>query len=152
MKQIRKNGEESYTYHANCNTCRMLRAAVSQSINQQLKKSQASKDGASCLDFLPYTIDELRQHIEKQFFEPGNEWMTWDNWGHYNVDEWNDNDQTTWVWHIDHIIPHATFKYTSMADPAFAECWALRNLRPYSAKLNVRDNDRGLRKDSYIDT
>jgi transposase len=130
-----------YTRHSNCDDCRMLRMTVSQSIRSQLKKSEASKEGASCLDHLPYSIAELRQHLEK-LFEP---WMTWANWGHYNKADWNDDDQSTWVWHIDHIIPHASFKYTSMEDPSFQECWALYNLRPYSAKANVRDNDRGLR-------
>lgn len=141
IKQIRKDGSVLYTRHAHCDRCRLLRATISQSINAQLKKSLANKDGASCLDHLPFSIIELKQHLEG-LFEP---WMTWENWGHYNKDDWSDEDQSTWIWHIDHIKPHAAFKYTSMEDQLFKECWALSNLRPYSAKDNVRDNDRGLR-------
>lgn len=87
---------------------------------------------------LPYTIQELKLHLEKQF-EP---WMNWYNYGTYRVDIWDDNDTTTWTWQIDHIIPHSKFHYTSMEDVEFKECWALSNLRPYSAKQNVIDGDR----------
>jgi hypothetical protein len=57
--------------------------------------------------------------------------------GKYNIKIWDDNDKSTWKWQIDHIIPHSTFKYASMEDEEFKKCWALSNLRPYSAKLNV---------------
>jgi len=142
VNQTFRNDECSYTRRAVCRACWLLRKSISQAIKVQLEKSLSSKDGASCLAFLPYTILELRQHLES-LFEP---WMTWKNWGHYKMEDWDDNDPGTWVWHIDHIIPHANFKYTSMNDDLFKECWALSNLRPYSAKQNVRDNDRGLRK------
>ena len=45
---------------------------------------------------------------------------------------WNDNDQSTWTWNIDHIIPQSTLPYTSMDDEIFKKCWALENLRPLS--------------------
>lgn len=88
--------------------------------------------------FLPYTILELKEHLEKQF-EP---WMTWNNYGVYRVDIWNDNDQSTWTWQIDHIISHSKFNYISKKDKSFQECWSLSNLRPYSAKQNVIDGER----------
>lgn len=131
--------------HFHCTPCFKLRKTVSESINKQLKKSLVSKDHKSCLDFLPYTILELKQHIETIFREPGNEWMTWDNWGVYRSDLWNDDDPATWTWQIDHIVPHASFRYTSMDEPTFRDCWALSNLRPYSSKQNILDNDRNIR-------
>jgi hypothetical protein len=111
-----------------------LRKLVSGSILQSLLSNQSYKIG-SILQYLPYTIQELKEHLEKQF----ELWMTWDNISTYKKDTWDDTDQTTWTWQIDHIIPHSTFNYTSMEDQAFKECWALSNLRPYSAKQNWLD-------------
>lgn len=94
-----------------------------------------NKNYQSITKYLPYNIEELKGHIEKQF-EP---WMTWENWGKYDPITWNDKDQTTWKWQIDHIVPHSTFKYSSMQDDSFQQCWALSNLRPLSAKQNLLD-------------
>jgi len=57
---------------------------------------------------------------------------------------WNDNDSSTWNRQIDHIIPHSKFKYSSMSDKEFQECWALSNLRPYSAKQNIIKGNRAI--------
>jgi len=62
--------------------------------------------------------------------------------GKYNSKAWNNNDPTTWVWNIDHIVPHSIFKYISMDSIEFQKCWALSNLRPYSAKQNILDGNR----------
>jgi hypothetical protein len=112
-----------------------IRQALSANIGYYLASNGTPKDGKSILNHLPYTMDELREHLEKQF-EP---WMSWDNYGRYDAKTWDDNDQTTWVWQIDHIIPHNSFKYSSMEDKEFRKCWTLNNLRPYSAKQNVKD-------------
>ena len=58
-------------------------------------------------------------HLERQFL-PG---MTWGNRGE---------------WHIDHIVPLASFTFTSPDDPEFRAAWALTNLRPLWAKDNIR--------------
>lgn len=71
--------------------------------------------------------------------------MNWYNYGIYNKNIWDDNDKTTWRWQLDHIIPHSLFKYTSMEDNAFKQCWALTNLRPYSAKNNILDGAKRVR-------
>jgi hypothetical protein len=115
-----------------------MRSIISASIRSHLKLNGYSKQRKSTLKFLPYTIQELKEHLEK-LFEP---WMTWDNRGLYKVNEWNDTDQSTWKWQLDHIVPHSTFKYTSMEDQSFKECWALYNLRPYSAKQNLLDSNK----------
>lgn len=112
-----------------------LRARLSTAIYLVLKDN---KRGDSILKHLPYTMAELKIHLESQF-EP---WMTWENWGPYRLDIWHDQDSATWTWQIDHIIPHSKFEYQSMEDQKFRECWALENLRPYSAKQNVIDGDR----------
>jgi len=84
---------------------------------------------------LPYTIEDLKIHLEL-LFEP---WMTWGNWGIYSAQSWKNDDQSTWTWQIDHIMPHSIFKYLSITDKSFQRCWALENLRPLSAKQNWID-------------
>jgi hypothetical protein len=110
-----------------------LRCNVSKNVLRALKNNGSDKDGKSIIDYLPYSIKELRKHIESQF----EYWMTWANHGSYFINKWDDNDTSTWTWHIDHIIPHSKFKYTSMSDESFKKCWALENLRPLSAKQNL---------------
>ncbi len=112
-----------------------LRKNISRNINAYLKKNNSSKKGNSILKFLPYTIKELKEYLEKQF-EP---WMTWENQGRYNSKTWNDNDPTTWTWQLDHIIPQSDLLYINMEDYNFKKCWALENLRPLSAKINLLD-------------
>ena len=115
-----------------------LRMMVSGSIGKAMKKNNSKKNG-SCLAYLPYSIAELRTYIEN-LFEP---WMTWKNHGEYRIKTWDDNDQSTWKWQLDHIIPHSDLPYTSMTDENFQKAWSLSNLRPYSAKLN---HDEGVKR------
>jgi mannose/fructose/N-acetylgalactosamine-specific phosphotransferase system component IIB len=124
-----------------------LRINISGAIYQSLKRKFFSKNGLSCLKILPYNIEELKNHLESQF----ESWMNWNNSGRYLISKWDDNDQSTWTWQIDHIIPHSTFKYTSMEDQSFQECWALGNLRPYSAKQNVIDGTSRIRHQIPLD-
>lgn len=70
-------------------------------------------------DYIDYTADELREHLENQFTDG----MSWDNYGRYG-------------WHIDHIRPIASFDMTD--SDQIKECWALSNLRPLWAKDNLR--------------
>lgn len=106
-----------------------LRKIISRSVQKAI-----SKDG-SITKHLPYSFQELKAHLEKQF----ELWMTWSNHGPYNPNTWNDKDQSTWTWQIDHIIPQSKLLYTSMKDDNFTKCWAFDNLRPLSAKQNVID-------------
>lgn len=76
----------------------------------------SGKAGRSWLQLVPYTVEELTQHLERQFL-PG---MSWGN---------------RRKWHIDHVIPCAAF---DQADPdQFTACWALTNLRPMWARDNI---------------
>ena len=105
--------------------CR-LRNSVSNSIRVMLKRNGSYKREKSIRNYLPYTIEELKLHIEN-LWEP---WMCWGNYGGKSSDP-----QKTW--HIDHIIPHHIFKYKSMDDSLFVECWNLKNLRPLEKKANM---------------
>lgn len=106
-----------------------LRCSVSKTIRSSLKNK---KNGESCIKYLSYTIQELKQHLEKQF----ESWMTWKNWGVYKK-TWDDQDSSTWKWQIDHIIPQSCLLYSNMNEDNFKKCWALENLRPLSAKDNL---------------
>src|ERR1700722_302773 len=119
-----------------------LKEIVSSTIRSALRKAGSTKNGNSILDVLPYTIEQLKIYLESQF----ESWMSWENWGVYDATTWKDDDTTTWTWQIDHIIPQANLPYESMSDENFQKCWALINLRPYSAKSNVLDGVKKSRK------
>jgi hypothetical protein len=112
-----------------------LKCVISNSVYKYLAEYNLSKNNLSILDHLPFELGNLKIHIES-LFEP---WMTWESWGMFDPKTWDDNDQSTWTWQLDHIVPHSTFKYASMEDDEFKRCWSLDNLRPYSAKQNCID-------------
>jgi hypothetical protein len=112
-----------------------LKSNVSRTIRRILKNNGSTKNGKSIVKYLGYTLKALNIHLEKQF----ESWMTQDNYGYYRPKTWNDNDQTTWTWQIDHIIPQSDLPYYSMEDDNFKKCWALENLRPLSSKQNFLD-------------
>ena len=74
-------------------------------------------------DKLGYDAETLCQHLESQFDAK----MNWSNHGRGN-DKYH--------WQIDHIKPRVDFKYTSLDDPLFYDCWNLENMRPLDAKTN----------------
>lgn len=98
-----------------------LNHTMSRSIWQALKRN---KNG-SWKDTVNYTLEELIQHLEKQFRDG----MNWNNYGYRG-------------WHIDHIIPKSAFHYNSSKDNSFKLCWSLENLQPLWAKENLSKNNR----------
>jgi len=131
-----RNKHSKYRY--NNDLVFKLRILVSAAVGKFLKNVGSSKDGKSISKYLPYTIQELKTHLEQQF-EP---WMSWDNQGKYDPKIWDDNNQATWMWNIDHIIPQSKLTYTSLNEYNFQKTWALSNLRPLSAKQNIIDGNR----------
>jgi len=105
---------------------------VSRRIKHALTNRNATKISRT-LSFLPYSIEELKLHLESQF----ESWMNWDNWGVYNPSKWDENDPSTWTWQLDHIKPMATHAYSCQSDPGFIEAWRLNNLRPLRSKENI---------------
>jgi len=76
----------------------------------------------NCRQLVGCSIDELRQHLERQF-QPG---MTWENRGLYG-------------WHIDHIRPCSSF---DLSDPEQrAACFHYTNLQPLWAAENLAKSD-----------
>ena len=109
-QRLRDRYNSDSVYRVKCN--------VSSSIYQALKANGWTK-GGSTFDYLPYSPEELMEHLEKQF----DEHMTRDNYGTY--------------WHIDHIKPHVMSNYDSLDHPDFQKCWALENLQPLEASENM---------------
>ena len=68
------------------------------------------------INLLGCTIQEARNHIEKQFIDG----MSWENYG---------------KWHIDHIKPCASFDLTKENDQR--KCFHYTNLQPLWAKDNL---------------
>jgi len=130
-----RNYQNSYYANKIKNVAYRLRRNISRLVAHMLHSKDTNKNGFSVLQFLSFSIKELKEHLERQF-EP---WMSWANYGSYDHDTWDDNDSTTWTWQLDHIIPQSILPYTSMTDENFQKCWALSNLRPLSAKQNLLD-------------
>jgi hypothetical protein len=91
---------------------------------QLLKERNINKTNKTFV-LLGYTIEELMNHLEKQFTEG----MTWDNYGE---------------WHVDHKKPMTLFEFTSTDDEGFKECWKLENLQPLWGKDNLSKGPRYL--------
>ena len=83
----------------------------------------AGKQGSSWEALVGYTKDDLVAHLERQFLTG----MSWDRREEF---------------HIDHIVPLASFSFETADDPEFRAAWALSNLRPLWALDNITKNDR----------
>jgi len=99
-----------------------LRGNIRARVWEALRAVGGSKD-SSVLKVLPYSLEELKWHIESQFEEG----MSWDVPGSFN---------------IDHVVPQSMFSYSSLNDPDFRLCWSLDNLRPLYPGRNFSEGDR----------
>lgn len=97
-----------------------LNDRISAQINGFLHKG---KGGLRTSELVGYSMDELKSHLERQFTKG----MSWDNMGE---------------WHIDHIVPLASFKITGPEDPELRRAWSLTNLRPLYADENRSKRDK----------
>lgn len=118
-----------------------LESIIKSKISTALKRQVKSNIAKSYFQILGYDRHQLKNYLESKF-EP---WMNWNNYGIYNSKIWDDLNQNTWTWQIDHIIPQSELKFTSIEDDNFKKCWGLDNLRPYSAKQNIIDGAKKIR-------
>ena len=118
----KRNGiyNPEYEQHLRKRPQHKIRKTASKMAWYGLKKNSSSKRGGSLWNHLPYTVDDLKEHLENQF----ENWMSWENYG--------------FEWSIDHIRPQSSFSYKSMDDEQFQECWSLKNLRPLSCEENLK--------------
>jgi hypothetical protein len=124
------NRQAYRSYRWEKNPSLKLKHYVSKSVYSSIRKQGGIKDGKT-FDYLPYSAEDLRKHLES-LWEP---WMNWDNYG-------GNMDDPRKTWHIDHINPQSNFVFTSLADQAFVECWSLSNLRPLEKIENVKKGNR----------
>lgn len=89
------------------------------------KSLRGGKQRKSWKDLLPYTLEELREHLEKQFTRG----MSWQRFLDGEI-------------HIDHIVPLSDFKIAGPFCPEFRAAWALGNLRPTWAKENLSKSNK----------
>lgn len=75
----------------------------------------------NCVLIVGIELNDLKNHIEKQFTEG----MNWDNYGVYG-------------WHIDHIIPLCTAK----DENELLKLFHYTNLQPLWAEDNLKKNGR----------
>lgn len=102
---------------------------LSWNMSRTIRKSlRNNKVGRHWETLVPYTLEELKQHLEN-LFQPG---MFWDNYGLFG-------------WHVDHVIPRSFFGKESLQNPKskeFQECWTLENLQPLWAEENLKKNNK----------
>jgi len=96
-----------------------LKRNISNSIWCKLNRNRGCKKDRKISECLPYSINELKKHLEKKF-KTG---MNWDNYG---------------KWEIDHKIPDSSFNYSSTTDEGFKQSWALENLQPLWKEENAK--------------
>ena len=138
VRQYRQNNKEKINKNYNRYTKERFENDPAFKLRRSISSwvaGRISKNGKTWLKCLNYTVNDLKNHLEKQF-EP---WMNWGNRGKFDPKTWDDNDTSTWKWQLDHIIPHSDLPYNDVEDENFKKCWALENLRPLSAKQNVID-------------
>lgn len=119
--RVRELDLESY-YRRQATAKGRLDHAMSAVVWRSLKKA---KGGRGTFDILGYGLADLMAHLERQFRDG----MTWGNYGE---------------WHVDHILPLASFNYETPDCPNFRAAWALANLRPLWAKENLTKNAKRL--------
>lgn len=85
---------------------------------------RGTKNGRRTFELLGFSSEDLKSHLERQFLDG----MTWENYGP--------------VWHIDHILPLASFSYETPDCDGFKAAWAITNLRPLWALDNIKKGAR----------
>ena len=94
----------------------ILRKRISTRIRNAIVNGHAIKERRT-LELTGCTIEQLKTHLESQF----NARMTWANYGR--------------AWHIDHIMPCASFDLTDEAQQH--QCFHFSNLRPMWGGANI---------------
>ncbi len=88
------------------------------SIRNSLKEL---KGGRKWENLVGYTVEKLKEHLEKQFKNG----MNWERFLKGEIE-------------IDHIKPRSLFNYTSPENLEFKQCWALKNLQPLEKVENIK--------------
>lgn len=115
---IRANARKNKrTYCKDIN--KRLKFNISRAFNRYFKKTTTT---AKYMEYFNYTIEDLKQHLQKQFKSD----MNWENYGK--------------LWNIDHKIPQSWFDFSKKEE--IRRCWQLDNLQPLYAKENFSKGNR----------
>jgi hypothetical protein len=123
-KYLKSNPEYYRQYRKNrydTNPQFKLRIILGTRLSEVLKKSKTYKT-SNIITLLGCSLDEVKQHIEKQFTEL----MFWDNHGIY--------------WEIDHIIPCDKFDLTDIEQQK--QCFHYSNLQPLTKTENRQKSNK----------
>lgn len=97
---------------------------IRKNIRDRMRSAMKGKSKSkNTMELLGCTIEELKTHLEKQFTHG----MNWDNYGKKG-------------WHIDHILPCASFDLTDPEQQR--ECFHYTNLQPLWATDNYKKKDK----------
>ena len=120
---ISEKGRKNYQKHSKIAYQKNRLAKV---IGANIRNSlQGNKNGKHWESLVNYTLDELKEHLEKQF-KPG---MCWKN-------------HAIRGWHIDHIKPISSFNIESYDCDDFKKCWKLENLQPLWWYENIKKSNK----------
>lgn len=115
IEKARKSRRESVAKRRATDPIYALNGRIGNAIRNSLKNGKSSRSWERLID---YSLDDLAKHIERQFL-PG---MSWENMR---------------KWHVDHILPLASFHYETPDDPEFKAAWAITNLQPLWKEDNL---------------
>lgn len=117
----KRNKDKINKYHAEWQRNRYAKDPVfrlNMTISRGIRRALNKGYGGKWQDFVDYTLDELRTHLEAQFDDK----MNWSNYSKY--------------WVIDHKIPLSRYKKNPI------KAWQLSNLQPLEAKENIRKSNK----------
>jgi len=104
-----------------------LKRIIFRAICNKAKAKSLKINGKKIEELLPYTMDDLKKHLESKF----ELWMNWDNYG-----------KGAGKWVIDHKYPEKKIFYKNFYDKEFIRCWALNNLQPLECIENLKKRDK----------
>lgn len=130
--KVKNNETQRIWYHKNVkvNPVLRLRKATSKAVRCGLLRNNGSKHGESTFKHLPYTVEQLKTHLESLW----ESWMNWDNYGKYDLNKM--------TWQIDHIVPQSRLLFSNMNEDNFKILWDLSNLRPLETIANMRKSNK----------
>ena len=128
LPEVKKRNCEREKKKRNEDPSYKIQTNVSRLVRMYLHKGGGEKN-VRLWNILPYTPQELREHLESQF----EDWMSWDNYG-----------TGKGKWNVDHIIPQSKLLYDSLEHPNFFKCWDLSNLRPLCSIENISKGNRDI--------
>lgn len=103
-----------------------IKGKLSMNMSGRIRDSlKSGKKGHRWESLVGYTVSQLKKYLESLFQEG----MSW-------------NNHTINGWHIDHIMPIASFNYKTYNDENFKQCWSLDNLQPLWAKDNRKKSSK----------